>query len=105
MQQRLALARALLHRPALLFLDEPLSGLDPAAASSMHASLARYRESGGTTLLTTHDVAEGLEVCPRWIFLSRGRVVDAGASRSEDRGRLLAAYGSQGGRGGTGAPR
>ena len=103
MQQRLALARALLHRPALLFLDEPLSGLDPSASHSMRDTLARFRASGGTTILTTHDVSEGLEICGRWIFLSRGRVAESGASRPEDKERLLEAYGRHAGPGGRGA--
>lgn len=92
MQQRLALARALLHRPALLFLDEPFSGLDPAAGAAMRGTLGRFRESGGTTLLTTHDVEEGLTLCARWIFLFRGRIVDSGPSDPEERQRLLRAY-------------
>ncbi len=93
MQQRLALARALVHAPELLFLDEPLSGLVPRAAASLRGSLRGYVEAGGTLLLTTHDVDEGLRLCGRWIFLSRGRVASRGTSRPEDAGRLLAAYG------------
>jgi heme exporter protein A len=99
MQQRVALARALLHDPALLFLDEPLSGLDPAARNAMERILTRFRTSGGTVILTTHDVAEGLELCGRWVFLSGGRIADAGLSRPELRSRLVEAYGQPGGAG------
>jgi heme exporter protein A len=96
MQQRLALARALLHEPALLFLDEPFSGLDPTAAESIRGTLQRFLGRGGTIVLTTHDVDLGLALCVRWIFLAAGRVADAGTTRPSDRERLLAAYGRPG---------
>ncbi len=96
MQQRLALARALVHEPALLFLDEPFSGLDPSAAEAIRESLGRFLARGGTIVLTTHDVDEGLAFCSRWIFLAAGRVADGGTSHPSDRERLLAAYGRPG---------
>lgn len=96
MQQRLALARALLHDPALLFLDEPFTGLDPSAAGAIRGTLGRFLARGGTIVLTTHDVDEGLAFCSRWIFLASGRVADEGTSHPSDRERLLAAYGRTG---------
>jgi heme exporter protein A len=74
MAQRLALARALLHRPELLLLDEPFSGLDAAGGEALEAALGRVREAGGTTVLTTHDVARGLALSDRACILSRGRL-------------------------------
>lgn len=96
MQQRLALARALVHEPSLLFLDEPFTGLDPSAAGAIRGTLGRFLAQGGTIVLTTHDVDDGLVFCSRWIFLARGRVEDEGTSRAFDRERLLAAYGRSG---------
>jgi len=74
MAQRLALARALLHRPELLLLDEPFSGLDAAGAEAVETTLARMREAGGTVVLTTHDVARGLALSDRACILNRGRL-------------------------------
>jgi heme exporter protein A len=74
MTQRLALARALLHRPELLLLDEPFSGLDAAGADAVEAMLVRMRDAGGTTILTTHDVARGLALSARACILNRGRL-------------------------------
>lgn len=74
MAQRLALARALLHRPELLLLDEPFSGLDAAGADAAEAVLARTRDAGGTVILTTHDVARGLGLSDRACILNRGRL-------------------------------
>ncbi len=93
MQQRVALARALVHEPPLLFLDEPYSGLDPRAVEVIRGTLGRFLARGGTIVLTTHDVDEGLAFCSRWIFLADGRVADEGTSNPADRERLLAAYG------------
>ena len=75
MQQRLALARTLLHRPPLLLLDEPYSGLDPLAAQVLTGLLAELVEQGTTILLTTHDLDRGLTLAQRVVILSRGRVV------------------------------
>lgn len=92
MQQRLSLARALVHEPAILLLDEPFSGLDPAAAARLRLTLRAQRDEGRALLMTTHDLAEGLELSDRWLFLSRGRIVARGASADADRGALERAY-------------
>jgi heme exporter protein A len=78
MVQRLTLARALLHRPALLLLDEPMTGLDPAGIRSLEQLLVRFRASGGGILMTTHDLAHVAPVATRVIFLKKGRVVEGG---------------------------
>ncbi len=74
MSQRLALARALLHRPDLLLLDEPYSGLDPAAAASVDALLVDLRSAGHTIVLTTHDLARVVPMATRTAILHRGRI-------------------------------
>lgn len=88
MQQRVALARALLHEPSLLLLDEPSSGLDVRSSVRLRAALREAAAHGATWVLATHDVEEGLDLCPRWVALRRGRVIDAGASSGEDADRL-----------------
>ena len=74
MKQRLALARATLHRPSVLLLDEPFTGLDAAAGTALRERLCRFRADGGTCLLVTHrfDEAEGL--IDRLFVLERGRL-------------------------------
>jgi len=63
MRQKLAIARALLHDPAVLFLDELTSGLDPAAARAVRDLIKSLRASGRTIFLTTHNLAEADELC------------------------------------------
>ncbi|MDB4324832.1 ABC transporter ATP-binding protein [bacterium] len=85
LRQRVSLARALVHEPKLVFLDEPFTGLDPHAADLLRKTLERLRERGRTVFLVTHNLVEGLGLCDRFIVLSRGRVVDQGASADVDR--------------------
>lgn len=90
MQQRVALARALLHAPSLLLLDEPSSGLDVRSSTRLRAALRDAAGRGATWVLATHDVEEGLDLCPRWVALRRGRTVDTGSSAGDDADRLRA---------------
>jgi ABC-2 type transport system ATP-binding protein len=79
MRQKLAVARALLHRPRLVLLDEPFTGLDPVAAAELRASIvALAKEHGITVVLTTHDLAHVEKSCDRIAVLRAGRVVAAG---------------------------
>ena len=82
MEQRLALARTLLHAPELVLLDEPWSALDAAAADLLSELLAGLRADGRTILVATHDFARGLALAARAVILHGGRVVWE-ASRSE----------------------
>ena len=74
MQMRLSFVRALLHRPALLFLDEPTAGLDPANARTIVRHIQRLQEEGTTIFLTTHDMRLADELCDRVAFIADGRI-------------------------------
>jgi len=79
MKQRLALARAQLHEPQLLFLDEPTAGLDPVAARRVHELITHLsREEGRTILLCTHNLTEAQKLCHRVAVLEHGRLVALG---------------------------
>ncbi|MGI5876215.1 MAG: ABC transporter ATP-binding protein [Dethiobacteria bacterium] len=79
MRQKLALARALLHQPALLFLDEPTSGLDAVSAIALREDLLDLARQGGVTVfLTTHNLAEAEKICDRVAVIHRGRLVTEG---------------------------
>ena len=65
-------------------MDEPFSGLDPHAAEMLRRTLSRLRSEGRTVLVTTHNLAQGLELSDRWILLGRGRLIAQGASADVD---------------------
>ena len=75
MQQRVSLARAIIHNPSVLFLDEPEVGLDPRAVSIMQDILNSARIEGSTILLTTHNLERGLELCDQLAILNKGMIV------------------------------
>lgn len=80
MQQKLAIARALLHQPPLVFLDEPTVGLDPVAAHSLRRELAALSRSEGTTIfLTTHNLAEAEQLCDTVAVIRNGKLVAVGS--------------------------
>jgi len=79
MRQRLALARAILHQPKVLFLDEPTSGLDPGTARGIHALILRLRENGATIFLTTHNMEEAVRLCDHVALLHKGNIVEQGS--------------------------
>ncbi len=79
MKQKLAVARALLHHPALLFLDEPTSGLDPIAAAKLHEDLlSLVKQEGVTVFLTTHNLSEAEKLCQRIGIISKGKLIACG---------------------------
>ncbi|HEV2148885.1 MAG TPA: heme ABC exporter ATP-binding protein CcmA [Longimicrobiaceae bacterium] len=73
MQQRLALARTLLHDPRLVLLDEPYTGLDPHAAAMLGGVLERLRDGARTVVLVTHNLSQGLELASRVAIQVGGR--------------------------------
>ena len=79
MKQRLALARALLHNPQLVFLDEPTSGLDPESAQQVHELMHSIRQKNGQTImLSTHHLYEAERLCDRVAILNRGHLLACG---------------------------
>ena len=88
MKQRLALASALIHRPRILVLDEPMVGLDPQGALELRRLLARLAAEGVTIFLSTHSLAVAEELCGRIGIVDQGRLVALG-SLAELRARAL----------------
>jgi ABC-2 type transport system ATP-binding protein len=79
MRQKLAIARALLHRPALVFFDEPTAGLDPVAAAALREDIARLvAQEGVTVFLTTHNLAEAERLCHLVGVIRQGRLLAVG---------------------------
>lgn len=78
LKRRVMLARALMHGPRVLFLDEPTVGLDPAIRRKLWAAIRSIREGGTTILLTTHYIEEAEFLADRVAFLDQGRVVALG---------------------------
>lgn len=75
MKQRLLIARALLHQPQVLFLDEPTKGLDPGVAHDIRAMVHGLKAQGVTVFLTTHYMEEADRLCDRVAILHNGRIV------------------------------
>lgn len=74
MRMRLSLARALLNRPRLLFLDEPTSGQDPVRAALLRGVIRAEADRGATVFLTTHDMRTAEDLCDRLAFVVDGRI-------------------------------
>jgi heme ABC exporter ATP-binding subunit CcmA len=98
-QQRTALARALLHRPAVLLLDEPSTGLDLAGAEVLWRILRDFCRDGGATVMTTHSAVEALRVADTAAVLSGGRLSAPAALAGMDAEALRSWYASAGGGG------
>lgn len=75
MKQRLLIARAILHSPQILFLDEPTRGLDPVVGREIRGLIVDMSKEGVTIFLTTHYMEEADQLCNRVAFLSDGRIV------------------------------
>ena len=75
MKQRLMVARTLVNRPRILFLDEPTDGLDPASAENIRKVILEERERGATVFLTTHDMMEADKLSDRVGFINMGKIV------------------------------
>ncbi len=77
-KQRLAVACALVSDPEILFLDEPTTGLDPQARLSLWDVVDRFRQGGGTVLLTTHYMEEATRLCDRVAIMDHGKIIALG---------------------------
>lgn len=78
MRRKLSLARALIHEPSLLILDEPTTGLDPESRHMVWGVLSRLRRDGLTILMTSHSMEEAVELCERVVLLHDGTVAASG---------------------------
>ncbi|MCL1790211.1 MAG: ABC transporter ATP-binding protein [Peptococcaceae bacterium] len=78
MRQRLALARAILHEPKVLILDEPTGGLDPSTARGIHKLIQGLCDNGATVFLTTHNMDEAIRLCHHVALLHKGEIVEDG---------------------------
>lgn len=96
MRQRLAVARAFLHRPSLLLLDEPFTALDDRAIAVLQELLGAARSAGSTIIMSTHQLREALEMASDVALISRGRLAFRGERTQEmlqDPGWLYRHYG------------
>ena len=84
MQQRLAIARALLHDPAVVLLDEPFTGLDPHASDRLEDLLHLLRDGQRTVVMTIHDLERGWAMCDRALVLARGKLVYEARTKDVD---------------------
>jgi lipooligosaccharide transport system ATP-binding protein len=79
MKRRLVIARALIHGPKLLLLDEPTTGLDPQARQAIWQKIRSLRRAGTTLLLTTHYMEEAARLCNRVVIIDHGKVLESGS--------------------------
>jgi len=92
MKMRVSIARALVHDPQIVLLDEPFTGLDRGAADRMADRLARLAEQGRCCALVTHELAQASRLAQSAVVLLRGRVVHRASGDELERGALEAAY-------------
>ncbi len=92
MVQRLSIARAILHDPAIMLLDEPYTGLDLQAADMLRGVLQDLAASNRTVILTTHNLEQGLEMCDRVAILNKGKIVWQGERAGLDLAGLQEIY-------------
>jgi heme exporter protein A len=90
--QRAAIARALVHEPAVLLLDEPFTGLDLAAAGEFRRLLAELARGGRAVVIATHNVEEGVELATEIAFQHRGRFVALAARGARGPAEIAEAY-------------
>jgi len=99
MRQRLAIARAFLHDPSVLLLDEPFTSLDDRAIAVLQSLLSEAAARGASIVMSTHQIREAMELATRVVLLERGRLVFTGPRTPEmisDPGWVYAHYGDKG---------
>lgn len=79
MKKRLGLARALLHDPQILFLDEPTNGLDPEGIQQVSQEIVRLNRQGKTIVICSHVLQQLESICHRYVFMAAGRVIEQGS--------------------------
>lgn len=77
MQRRLAIAKAVLHKPDVLLLDEPVLGLDPSGIKDVRELIRQFKNEGMTVFLSSHLLGEVAEVCDSVIFIDKGKIIDS----------------------------
>ena len=92
MQQRFSIARSLLHKPTIILLDEPETGLDQQATSMLWETLTIEGKEKRTIIHTTHSLERGLERCERLLIMSRGKIAYEGSRQTLDLADLKQAY-------------
>ena len=92
MQQRVSIARAIVHDPTILLLDEPYTGLDAAGASALTGLLRALRSRGATMVLVTHNLEEGLEISSQAAVMLRGKLAKLVPAAGLDASRFAAEY-------------
>ncbi len=92
MTQRLTIARALLHKPSLLLLDEPFTGLDQHAIGMLISLLRKQKEMDRTILLTTHDLHTATELSDRYLVISKHKIVQDGLITETNADEIRAIY-------------
>lgn len=92
MQQRLSIARSLLHKPTIMLLDEPEMGLDQRAISMLWKALPSEEGEKGTIILITHNLERGLELGDRLLILDKGKIVYQGSTQALDLAGLKEIY-------------
>jgi heme exporter protein A len=84
LNQRVGIARVMLHEPSLILLDEPYTGLDANAVEILNAMLDEAHAGGKTIIITTHDLEHGLRAATRAVIIDRGKVVFDGQAQGDD---------------------
>lgn len=92
MQQRLSIARALIHRPELIFMDEPYTGLDHQAIGVLQETLSHIHSEGRTIIMVTHNLPRGLELSERVAIISSGFITWSALSKDIKRGEFESLY-------------
>jgi len=79
LRQRVLIARALIHKPKVILLDEPTTGLDPSSAESIYKILEKLKNQGSTILLTTHLMNDVERLCDKIVFINNGEKIEEGS--------------------------